>query len=95
VVKVVNMHEAKTNLSKLVEEVERGEDVVIARAGTPVARLIPYVEERPRRVPGVLKGKVWMSDDFDEPLPEWEEALDAPLVHDPWPAPEADQTSGR
>ncbi len=61
------MHEAKTNLSKLVEEVERGEDVVIARAGTPVARLIPYVEDRPRRVPGVWKGKVWMADDFDEP----------------------------
>jgi prevent-host-death family protein len=65
--RIVNMLEAKTHLSRLVEEVERGEDIVIARAGTPVARLIPYVEERRPRVPGLLKGKIWMSDDFDEP----------------------------
>lgn len=83
------MHEAKTQLSKLVEEVEHGEDVVIARAGKPVARLIPYVEERKPRVPGLLKGKIWMSDDFDDPLPEWEEAIDAPIISDPWPAPDA------
>ena len=69
---------------------ERGEDVVIARSGTPVARLVPYVEDRPRRVPGTLAGTIWMADDFDEPLAEWEEAVDAPLEHDPWPAPEVD-----
>ncbi len=80
---MVNMHEAKTNLSKLVEEVERGEEVVIARAGTPVARLVPYVESRAPRVPGRWKGRIWMSDDFDDPLPEWEEALDAPLFPEP------------
>ncbi len=63
---MANMHEAKTNFSKLVERALDGEDVVIARAGTPVARLVPYVEERPRRVPGALKGRIWMAPDFDE-----------------------------
>ena len=62
----MNMHEAKTTLSKLVEEVQSGDDVVIARAGKPVARLIPYVERRQPRVPGRWKGKVWMAPNFDD-----------------------------
>lgn len=65
--KVVNVHEAKTQLSKLLESVEDGEDVVIARAGTPVARLVP-VPTGERR-PGRLKGKIAIGDDFDAPLP--------------------------
>jgi prevent-host-death family protein len=69
----VNMHEAKTRLSKLVELVERGERVVIARNGKPVAELIPYVEVSGRRTGGQLKGKVWISPDFDAPSPEIEE----------------------
>ncbi len=84
----MNMHDAKTNLSRLVAEVEQGEEILIARAGVPVAKLVPYVEERPRRVPGAWKGKIWISDDFDDPMPEWEEAIDAPLVLEPWRADE-------
>jgi prevent-host-death family protein len=70
----VNVYEAKTHLSKLLERVERGETVVIARAGKPVAVLGPYVDPamEPRR-PGIWAGQVWMSDDFDDPLPEFEE----------------------
>jgi len=66
---IVNMHEAKTTLSKLVELVESGEEVIIARAGVPVARLIRASEPRRRRL-GAWKGQVWMADDFDAPLPE-------------------------
>ena len=65
--KMVNVHEAKTQLSRLLEAVEAGEDVVIARAGKPVARLLPVVAGS--RTPGRLKGKVTMTDDFDAPLP--------------------------
>ena len=61
------MHEAKTTLSKLVEEVERGGVVVIARAGEPVARLVPFRKRAPRKL-GQWKGKVRMSKDFDAPL---------------------------
>ena len=70
----VNVHEAKTHLSRLLERVERGETVVIARAGTPIAVLSPY-EPLPmrERTPGRWLGEVWMSDDFDAPLPEFEE----------------------
>ncbi|MEW1957788.1 type II toxin-antitoxin system Phd/YefM family antitoxin [Kineococcus sp. NPDC059986] len=63
--RTVNVHEAKTHLSRLLEAVERGEDVVIARAGKPVARLVP-VAARVARVPGTLKGQVVIADDFDE-----------------------------
>lgn len=61
----VNVHEAKTHLSRLLEAVERGEDVVIARAGKPVARLVP-VRSRGTRRPGVWKGRVVIADDFDD-----------------------------
>lgn len=65
--KIVNMHEAKTNLSRLVEEAERGEEILLARAGTPVARLVPLPPPRQRQL-GQWKGKVKMSADFDAPL---------------------------
>ncbi len=72
----VNVHEAKTHLSRLLERVERGEEIVIARAGKPIAVLSPYVPpEAQPRVPGIWAGKVWMSDDFDAPLPEFEEYM--------------------
>jgi prevent-host-death family protein len=64
---IVNIHEAKTNLSKLLDRMLGGEDIVIAKAGKPLARLIP-VEERLPRVPGIARGKV--TDAFFEPLPE-------------------------
>ncbi len=69
----VNMHDAKTRLSQLVKLVEEGERVIIARNGAPVAELIPYVEQTGRRKGGIWEGKMWMSPDFDDPLPEFEE----------------------
>lgn len=66
--KTVNVHEAKTHLSKLLERVEAGEDVLIARNGKVVARLVPYKARRRR--PGSMKGKIRMSEDFDAPLPD-------------------------
>jgi prevent-host-death family protein len=67
---VVNVHEAKTHLSKLLERVERGEEVVIARAGRPVARLVAVKRPRRRREPGSARGRVEMAEDFDASLPE-------------------------
>ena len=62
----VNIHEAKTHLSRLIEEVEAGEDVIIARNGKPVARLMPIQKTRSPRTPGGWKGQIWIADDFDE-----------------------------
>lgn len=66
---VVNTHEAKTNLSRLIDEVQRGAEIVIARANRPVARLVPIREKSSTRKPGCLKGKVRVAADFDAPLP--------------------------
>jgi prevent-host-death family protein len=68
VAKIVNMHEAKSNLSRLVEEAEAGEEIVLARAGKPVVKLVPVRAIQPRQL-GRWKGRVVMSDDFDAPLP--------------------------
>ncbi|HEY6577795.1 MAG TPA: type II toxin-antitoxin system prevent-host-death family antitoxin, partial [Rhizomicrobium sp.] len=73
--KTFNIHEAKTNLSSLVAQVEAGEEIVIARAGKPVARLVPMRTRKKknpdrRKVAGSLKGKIWIGPDFDDPLPE-------------------------
>ncbi len=65
----MNVHEAKTHLSRLLEAVERGEDVVIARSGKPVARLVPARSHGTRR-PGAWKGRVDIADDFDDPSGE-------------------------
>jgi len=61
----VNMHEAKTNLSKLISLLEKGEDIIIAKAGIPIARLVAY-KKPPKRVPNLLKGKIKIKSDFDE-----------------------------
>ena len=66
----VNIHEAKTHLSKLLARVMGGEEIIIAKAGKPIARLVPYNRQPPKRVPGTAKGKIRMSVDFNEPLPE-------------------------
>ena len=66
---LVNVHEAKTQLSRLLARVEAGEEVVIARRGEPVARLVGC-KPRSRRQPDVLKGKVVISESFFDPLPE-------------------------
>jgi prevent-host-death family protein len=63
----VNIHEAKTHLSRLVDRVEGGEEVVIARAGRPVARLVSYRPVRQPREPGLLKGNLRLADDWDSP----------------------------
>lgn len=65
---IVNIHDAKTNLSRLLRTVENGGEVIIARHGHPVARLLPC-ESAPRRL-GVLAGRFAVPDDFDAPLPE-------------------------
>jgi prevent-host-death family protein len=66
------LHKAKTQLSQLIEQVERGEEVVIARGKTPVARLVPYAAEQPKRGFGSMKGKAWLDESFWEPLPQEE-----------------------
>jgi prevent-host-death family protein len=63
--KIINVHAAKTNLSRLLERAEAGEEIVIGRAGKPVAKLVPYVPERPKRVFGRLKGQIVIHGDFD------------------------------
>jgi prevent-host-death family protein len=65
-----NVHQAKTHLSRLLEQVENGEEVIIARAGKPVARLVPYAETPAPRRPGALRGQIEIADDFDE-TPGW------------------------
>jgi prevent-host-death family protein len=67
--RIVNMHEAKTHFSKLVDSVMNGNEVVIAMAGKPVAKLIS-IEKKPKRRPGALKGKIKIAKDFEDPLPE-------------------------
>lgn len=70
---VYNIHEAKTHFSQLLERVLNGEEVVIARAGKPVARLLPFaVDDLSPRVPGIDKGQVILMPEFDEPLPEFD-----------------------
>ncbi|MEW6278006.1 MAG: type II toxin-antitoxin system Phd/YefM family antitoxin [Candidatus Eremiobacterota bacterium] len=65
----VNVHEAKTRLSQLLAQVEAGEEIVIARAGVPVARLVAVLPEKRKRILGRHDGAVPVPDDFDEPLP--------------------------
>ncbi len=67
--KQVNIHEAKTGLSKLVERAEAGEDVVIARAGRPVVKLVALTKARTPRRLGPLDGRFKIPDDFNKPLP--------------------------
>jgi prevent-host-death family protein len=67
---MVNLYEAKTHLSKLVERAARGEEVVIAKAGEPKARLVPLEKRRAARKPGAWKGRLVVAPDFDAPLPE-------------------------
>ncbi len=66
----MNIHEAKTHLSQLLERVAMGEEVVIAKSGTPVARLVPVQTHSKKRVPGSAKGEFTVPDDFNDPLPK-------------------------
>lgn len=73
--KAVNIHEAKTHLSRLIERVEAGEEITLARAGRPVAKLVPFKRLLEPRPLGLWKGKVVIKPDFDDPLPEFDEAF--------------------
>lgn len=66
----VTIHEAKTNLSRLIEEVEKGGEVIISRRDKPVARLVPIATARPERKPGRMKGLFEIGDEIFDPLPE-------------------------
>jgi len=66
----VNIHEAKTHLSRLLERVALGEEIVIAKAGKPVAKLVPLDEQPRMRVLGSAKGEFTVPDDFNDPLPK-------------------------
>ena len=67
--RVINVYEAKTHLSQLLAAVAAGEEIVIARAGKPLAKLVPYQEVVEPRTPGYWRGRVWIAPDFDD-LPE-------------------------
>ena len=67
---VVNVHEAKTHLSRLLEQVMQGEEVIIAKSGKPVARIVSLGAPAKRRKPGSARGQIKMAEDFDAPLPE-------------------------
>lgn len=73
--RIINIHEAKTHLSRLVDEVSAGEELTIAKSGKPLARLVPIRPPKRVRKPGFLKGKMRIASDFDAPLPN--QLLDA------------------
>ena len=66
----VNIHEAKTHLSRLLARVVRGEEIVLAKAGRPIAKIVPLVPRLGRRVPGTARGRIVIAPDFDAPLPK-------------------------
>jgi prevent-host-death family protein len=68
--KTINVHQAKTQLSRLLEEVAAGQEVIIAKAGKPVARLVSLRVASKKRQLGILEGKLTVSPDFDAPLPD-------------------------
>ena len=65
----VNVYETKTHMSKLLAQVEEGQEFVVQRAGKPIARLIPFVARRPERPFGLFADEIMISGDFDDPLP--------------------------
>jgi prevent-host-death family protein len=73
--RTINIHAAKTQLSRLVDAAAAGEEIIIARSGKPVARLVPLAGPQPKRRLGALAGKLRVPEDFDAPLPD--EVLDA------------------
>ena len=67
---ILNLYDAKTRLSQLVERAARGEEIIIAKAGKPLAKLVPLAARREPRKPGGWEGKMRIADDFDAPLPD-------------------------
>jgi prevent-host-death family protein len=86
----VKVHEAKTHLSRLLQRVEAGEEITIARGDKPIARLVPMAIQR-KQMQGMDQGKVWISEDFDAPDPE----LEALFEGDPLPKPRRLKTRRR
>ena len=74
---VWNIAEAKSELSTLIDEVQKGGDVILTRAGKPVAKLMAYRKPSEPRKPGSMAGEIWIADDFDEVPPEIAEAFGA------------------
>ncbi|MEH3054367.1 MAG: type II toxin-antitoxin system Phd/YefM family antitoxin [Patulibacter minatonensis] len=72
--RVVKVHEAKTQFSKLLAEVEQGEEIIVQRGDVPVAKLVPIPPVAERKL-GAYTGQIWMADDFDELGPEWDEYM--------------------
>lgn len=88
--KTVNIHAAKTHLSSLVEEAAAGEEIIIAKAGKPVARLVPLEKKKGiENTLGIWKDKVWISDDFDAPLPPRFSAVSESMSESPAGYPRA------
>jgi prevent-host-death family protein len=87
----LNLYQAKTQLSKLVERAAAGEEIVIAKAGKPMARLVPLQRPAKPRKPGFLKGKIWMADDFDE----WPEDILASFEADIEPPEDDDDDAAK
>jgi prevent-host-death family protein len=69
-----NVHEAKTHFSKILAKVQAGEEVIISKAGEPIARLVP-IRPATLRIPDTMRGAIWVAEDFDAPLPD--DLLDA------------------
>ena len=67
---IYNLYEAKTALSQLIDRAAAGEDIILAKEGKPLARLVPFARRSTPRQPGGWEGRVRISDDFDDPLPE-------------------------
>ena len=68
--KMVNIHAAKTHLSRLVDQAAAGEEIIVAKAGKPLAKLVPFTKPKVVRRAGVLRGRIRIADDFDAPLPD-------------------------
>jgi prevent-host-death family protein len=74
---VINVHDFKTNYSKYLGEAVSGKEILLGKHGKAVAKLVPLQQTKDPRLPGALKGKVWVSDDFDEPMMAlWDNAAD-------------------
>ena len=84
---IVNVHTAKTNLSRLLERVEGGEEIVLGRAGKPIARLVPYVPAQPKRWFGAMKGQIRILPGFDELDEEIIRDFESSVLFPPEPEP--------
>ncbi|HTE21448.1 MAG TPA: type II toxin-antitoxin system Phd/YefM family antitoxin [Candidatus Limnocylindria bacterium] len=70
----VNVHDLKTHYSKYLEQVMHGEEIILGKHGKPVAKIVPLPQKS--RKPGALKGRIWIAEDFDEPLTDWMTAIE-------------------